>query len=561
MYTLASKIKVNSAIISHKDFDNAHFSFDLKDDGKFIKGVLTAKTDMVMESFSVTKAMEFTDESLFFGNGYQSWSTTKEYGKGDNTKDIIPAARVLGGFAEFAAGEFADYTFKSYVNYGKRNCFRAYTYTYIRNKGDFSKITLYGSKSERKGFTVFECDMEKNLFTVRKDVEGLRLTAGQEYEMFDIAIIENEYEKAFDEYFFDFMGIKEPRIKHLAGYTSWYNYFSKINEEICLRDLDGIDRAKECVDIFQLDDGYQTATGDWLSVDKKKFPHGLKSLAQKIHAKGYLAGIWLAPFCAQLTSQVAKDHPDWLIKDENTGKKLLRHIGWGGAYALDIYNEGAREYIKHFFDVILNDWGFDLVKLDFLFTQCLTPRYGKTRGEIMCDGVDLLREACGDKFILGCGVPLGACMGIFDACRISCDVNKMFEGNIVNLLGLNNEVPSAQGAINNTVFRRHLDGRAFCNDPDVLFLRKNNLKFTDEQKYLLGKINAVCGNVLFVSDNAGDYDYKALTLMREFFTAKDYKVTFAEYVTPSIIKLDFIEDGVERSMNFDIRNGKTWGLV
>lgn len=561
MYTLASKIKVNNASISHKDFDNAHFSFELKDDGKFIKGVLTAKTDMTMDSFCVTKTMEFTDESLFFGNGYQSWSTTKEYGKGDNTKDIIPAARILGGFAEFAAGEFADYTFKSYVNYGKRNCFRAYTYTYIRNKGDFSKITLYGSRSERKGFTVFECDMENNLFTIRKDVEGLRLTAGQEYEMFDIAVIENEYEKAFDEYFFDFMGVKEPRIKHLAGYTSWYNYFSKINEEICLRDLDGIDRAKECVDIFQLDDGFQTATGDWLSVDKKKFPHGLKSLAQKIHAKGYLAGIWLAPFCAQITSQVAKDHPDWLIKDEKTGKKLLRHIGWGGAYALDIYNEGAREYIKHFFDVILNDWGFDLVKLDFLFTQCLTPRYGKTRGEIMCDGVDLLREACGDKFILGCGVPLGACMGVFDACRISCDVNKMFEGNIVNLLGLNNEVPSAQGAINNTVFRRHLDGRAFCNDPDVLFLRKTNIKFTDEQKYLLGKINAVCGNVLFVSDNAGDYDYKALTLMREFFTEKDYKVTFAEYVTPSIIKLDFIEDGVARSMNFDIRNGKTWGLV
>ena len=561
MYTLASKIKVNSANISHRDFDNAHFSFDLKDDGKFIKGVLTAKTDMVMESFSVTKAMEFTDKSLFFANGYQSWSTSKELGKGDNTKDIIPAARVLGGFAEFAAGEFADYNFKSYVKYGKRNCFRSYTYTYIRNKGDFSKITLYGSRSERKGFTVFECDMEKNLFTVRKDVEGLRLSAGQEYEMFDIAIIENEYEKAFDEYFFDFMGIKEPRIKHLAGYTSWYNYFSRINEEICLRDLDGMDRAKECVDIFQLDDGFQTATGDWLSVDKKKFPHGLKNLAQKIHAKGYLAGIWLAPFCAQITSQVAKDHPEWLIKDEKAGKTLLRHIGWGGAYALDIYHEGAREYIKHFFDVILNDWGFDLVKLDFLFTQCITPRYGKTRGEIMCDGVDLLREACGDKFILGCGVPLGACMGIFDACRISCDVNKMFEGNIVNMLGLNNEVPSAQGAINNTVFRRHLDGRAFCNDPDVLFLRKNNLKFTDEQKYLLGKINAVCGNVLFVSDNAGAYDYKSLTLMKEFFTEKKYEVTFAEYVTPSIIKLDFTEDGVARSMNFDIKNGKTWGLV
>ena len=560
MYTLASKIRVNNATVSHKDFDNCHFSFELKDDGKFIKGILKAKTDMVMDTFAVTKPMEYADDTLFFGNGYQSWSTSMEYKRGDKTHDIISAARKLGGFAEFAAGEFADYTFKSYVHYGKRNFFRAYTYTYLRKKGDYN-ITIYGSKSERKGFTIFEADMTANTFTVRKDVEGLNLTAGQEYEMFDIAIIENEYEKAFDEYFFDFIGVKEPRIKHLAGYTSWYNYFSKITEEICLRDLDGMDRAKECVDIFQLDDGFQTATGDWLSVDKKKFPNGLKSLADKIHDKGYLAGIWLAPFCAQITSKVAKEHPDWLIKDEKTGKKLLRHIGWGGAYAFDIYNEGAREYIKHFFDVILNDWGFDMVKLDFLFTQCLTPRYGKTRGEIMCDGVDLLREACGDKLILGCGVPLGACMGIFDACRVTCDVNKVFKGNLLNVARINNEVPSAQGAINNTIFRRHLDGRAFCNDPDVLFLRKENLTFTDEQKYLLGKINAVCGNVLFVSDNAGDYDYKSLTLMKEFFTQKDYKVTAAEYITSSIIKLDFIEDGVERSMNFDINNGKTWGLV
>ncbi len=559
MYTLASKIKVNNATVSHMDFDNCHFSLDLRDDGKFIKAVLTAKEDFEMETLAVTKPMTYADDTLFFGNGYQSWSTSKEYARGDKTHDIIGAARKLGGFAEFAAGVFADYTFDSYVSYGELNCFRAYTYTYLRKKGDYN-ITIYGSRSERKGFTIFEADMTNNLFTVRKDVEGLRLTAGQEYEIFDIAIIENEYEKAFDEYFFDFMGISKPRIKHLAGYTSWYNYFSKINEEICLRDLDGMDRAKECVDIFQLDDGFQTATGDWLSVDKKKFPHGLKSLAEKIHDKGYLAGIWLAPFCAQITSKVAKEHPDWLIKDEKTGKKLLRHIGWGGAYAFDIYNEGAREYIKHFFDVILNDWGFDMVKLDFLFTQCLSPRYGKTRGEIMCDGVDLLREACGDKLILGCGVPLGACLGIFDACRVTCDVNKVFKGNLLNFVKINNEVPSAQGAINNTIFRRHLDGRAFCNDPDVLFLRKENLTFTDEQKYLLGKINAVCGNVLFVSDNAGDYDYKSLTLMKEFFTEKDYKVTAAEYVTKSIIKLDFTEDGEEKCINFNINTGETWGL-
>ncbi len=554
MWNFNAKIKIGRATINHIDFDNCHFKFNFKETKKGIKGVLTAKTDFTMESLAVSKAMDFSDESLFFVNGYQSWTTSREYAKGDKINDLMPLARKLGGFAEYAAGIMSDYSFTSY---GVRSLFRSYTYTYMRNKGS-DDIILYGSKSERKGFTIFECDMEDNIFTLKKDVEGLRLTAGQEYEIFDICIISANYDKAFDKYFFDFIGVNKPKIDHLAGYTSWYNYFSHITEDICIRDLNGIMRAPECVDIFQIDDGFQTATGDWLSFDRKKFPHGMKNMAEKIHEKGLLAGIWLAPFCAQLTSKVAREHPEWMIKNEKTGKPMIKHVGWGGAYALDIYNEEARDYIKYFFDVILNDWGYDMVKLDFLFTQCLTPRNGKTRGEIMCDGVDLLREACGDKLILGCGVPLGACMGIFDACRISCDANKVFGGNLVNMIKLNNEIPSTQGALNNAVFRRHLDGRAFCNDPDVLFLRDGNVKYNDEQKYLLGKINALCGNVLFVSDNVGDYNYKALSLMRDFFTKKDTKVLRGEYIDDKRIKLDYLEEDKEHSLTFDITNGHTW---
>jgi alpha-galactosidase len=173
----------------------------------------------------------------------------------------------------------------------------------------------------------------------------------------------------------------------------------------------------------------------------------------------------------------------------------------------------------------------------------------------MCEGVDLLREACGDKLILGCGIPLGPCMGIFDACRIGCDVNKAFGGDWVNRLGLNNEVPSTQNALNNSVFRNHLDGRAFCNDPDVFFLRDNNLTFNLEQKLVLGKVNAVCGNVLFVSDNAGDYSEETLGYLKNFFTAKDYKVTGADYIDNETIRLAFTEDGKEKVLTFDIYTG------
>ena len=65
-----------------------------------------------------------------------------------------------------------------------------------------------------------------------------------------------------------------------------------------------------------------------------------------------------------------------------------------------------------------------MVKLDFLYSEAMQPRNGKSRGQIMCEAMDFLRECVGEeKLILGCGVPLGPSFGVVDACRISCDVD------------------------------------------------------------------------------------------------------------------------------------------
>ena len=94
------------------------------------------------------------------------------------------------------------------------------------------------------------------------------------------------------------------------------------------------------------------------------------------------------------------------------------------------------------------------------------------------------------------------------------------------------------------------------NDPDVFFLRKDNLTFTDEQKYLLGRINNLCGNVLFVSDNAGDYDKPAQELLKVFFKKTDEKIIEAEYVDASVIRIITEKDGVRAKLLFDLDKGK-----
>ncbi len=550
MFKLHTRIKVNGSERFYSSFENECFDFSVKETKKGIKGVFTAKKDMVMQSLALKTEKDFDDEDLFYANGYQAWTTSREFSKHDKLEGLIKLAN-MSYFTKHFAGLSGDYHFESYGEEGK---FHSYTYCYFRERGE-TEITLYGSKSERNGFTIFEVDMNDDEFIIKKDVEGLSLAAGQEYEMFDIAIFEGEMNKVMDSYFFDFVGCKKPAIEHLSGYTSWYNYFQDINEKIILRDLDGLDRASEEVNIFQVDDGYQHAVGDWLITDHKKFPNGMKYIADKIHEKGYKAGIWLAPFSAQTSSMIAKKHPEWLLRDNNTGKKMLGCQGWGGAYILDIYNQEVRAYIKKVFNTVLNVWGYDMVKLDFLYSQCIQPRNGKTRGEIMCDGVDLLREACGDKWILGCGVPIGACMGIFDACRISCDANKEWNGSIMNKFKINAEIPSSQNAIINTVFRNHLDGRAFCNDPDVFFLRDINIGYNMEQKLFHGKINSICGNVLFVSDNAGDFDDERIEYLKAFFKAGDYKIKLAEYVGENDIRVEFVENGVEKTLTFNLISG------
>lgn len=290
-----------------------------------------------------------------------------------------------------------------------------------------------------------------------------------------------------------------------------------------LRDLEALESVKEHVEVFQIDDGYETHVGDWLELNKEKFPSGMKAVADSIHTCGYKAGIWLAPFAAQAGSKVFNEHKDWLIKDKNGNPHKFGN-GWGGAYSLDIYNEEARAYIINFFHVILNEWGYDMVKLDFLYCQAQMPRNGKSRATIMFEAMQLLREACGDKFILGCGVPLAPAYGLVDACRIGCDVNPYYANKLPHKIHLNDEFPSAQMTINNTIYREHLNGRAFICDPDVFFLRDSNLDYTEEQKELLAVINHICGDVLLISDNVADYNANTLKLLQKIFAKSQYKL-------------------------------------
>lgn len=544
------KYSLAGAVYETVGYSGPHFSVITVNDESGVKLTLIPSRPITLISASLEFWHEYEKNEKFFVNGYQSWTTSGEMSAEDIYRGTTPLAGVTKYTKDMAITS-GDYAFTRYEP--RPGFFHSFTYTYLRRGDEFE---LFGSLSERNGYTVFYSDMEKHIFSVEKDVEGL--TISEPYEMFDIVRVVGGYDEVFDKYFAAMNLPAKKRVDRLTGYTSWYNYFQKIDENIVLRDLKGLSRARESVNIFQIDDGYEPFVGDWLDYNGKDFPNGMKTIADAVHREGYLAGIWLAPFNVQRgKSRILKEHPDWLIRNPDD-KPQLGCVAWGGAYTLDIYNPEVREHLKKVFDTVLNDWGYDMVKLDFLYSQCRTPRDNKTRGTIMCEAMDFLRECVGDKLILGCGVPLGPAFGVVDACRISCDVDLSYGGKFYNSMSINNELPSAQNAINNSMFRRHLNGRAFLNDPDVFFLRDRNLTFTWEQKLLLAKINNLFGRVLFVSDDAGEYSEAELEVLKETFRESDAKILDVKCVgarADGNYEIKFIENGEEKLLYFNLLTG------
>lgn len=520
--------------------------FDVRDEGgeNAVKIVVNAKKAVKAELAELIYDHYYEQTERFFANGFQSWTSSREYKRNDvqyglRTLSKLPIVRTFSG----ASGDYA------FTEYGK-DLYHSFSYTYFRID---EKVELVGSLNERTGYTIFYADYAQNIFAAVKDVEGLTLDG--EYRLFDIVRVQGTYGEVFDKYFELYPRKNTGRVKHLAGYTSWYNYYQNINEEIILRDLQGLARAGKNANIFQIDDGYETKVGDW-DMDTVKFPNGLAPIVDRIHEQGLMAGLWYAPFAAQFKANVIKNHPDWLIRNKH-GRPVISGIAWGGFYALDFEKEEVREYIKAFFDKVFNEWHFDMVKLDFLYAAAIEPRNGKTRGQLMCEAMDFLRECCGDKIILGCGVPLAPAFGVVDACRISCDVENTFKEKFYVKV-TNQEIISAKMAMVNSIYRRHLNGRIWANDPDVFFLRDDGMKkagYTLQQKKLLAKVNHIFGDVLFVSDNVGAYDDVKMQILLDAYRKFDGKVLSAEHIAPEILKVVFEEDGTKQMLVFDDLSG------
>ncbi len=440
----------------------------------------------------------FPAEATILVNGYQSWSASGEFSVRSRPEKLSPGFKKLIGGA-------GDYFF--YKPHSSPNNRHSHWYTAIGPEGSDGKKFWIGSEIEKTGYTIFEADPQKNKLYVHRDLRGTQVSSKRVLFRLIFGI--------FSENGFSDRLIREKNsAQQVGGWTSWYYHYTRITENIILENLSHFERVGVPGGIFQIDDGWQTATGDWLSVNDK-FPNGMKFLADRIKKAGYQPGLWLAPFVAAETSLLFKNRKSLFLTHD--GEKPVRagfNPGWGSLakpdyYALDIYNPQTREYLEKVFSTVFDEWGFAMVKLDFLFGAGMIAIGEKSRGEVMYDAMKWLRKWCGNRLILGCGVPISPASGMVDYCRIGADISHSWEIGILKSIGLQERI-STVNSLRNTISRNLLSGRSFLNDPDVFILRSNKVKMEAHERLTLFRLNLLFGDLVFTSDDISRYDEDTL---------------------------------------------------
>lgn len=248
-------------------------------------------------------------------------------------------------------------------------------------------------------------------------------------------------------------------------WCSWYHYFTQVTEDDIWENVEMAERLDLPIDVIQIDDGYQAALGDWLSLSGRFA--SLEALAGRIREAGRRVGIWVAPFLVDPASRLAADHPEWLVRGVDGAPAFAGH-NWGtDLYALDTTHPAALAYLHDVFSTMAG-WGIDYFKIDFIYAGAIPGgRYGSESPlAAYRRGVEMIRTSIGDGYLLGCGAPILPSIGLFDAMRVSPDTGPEYlpsDGDFSQ--------PSILAATVTGEARAFQHGRFWVNDPDCLIVR------------------------------------------------------------------------------------------
>lgn len=150
--------------------------------------------------------------------------------------------------------------------------------------------------------------------------------------------------------------------------NSWEGVYLTFDEKKIKQMID--DAAAMGLELFVLDDGWfgngenarddvNAGLGDW-QVNAKKLPCGIQGLADYAKAKGIRFGLWIEPEMVNPKSNLAKAHPEWVVK---SGKRDI--LQGRNQWLLDLTNPEVQDFVVQTFDDIMKTSpGISYIKWD-----------------------------------------------------------------------------------------------------------------------------------------------------------------------------------------------------
>lgn len=119
------------------------------------------------------------------------------------------------------------------------------------------------------------------------------------------------------------------------------------------------------VERFVLDDGWflgrrddTAGLGDWL-VDSAVWPDGLGPLVEKVRAAGMEFGLWVEPEMVNLDSDLARNHPEWILRARTELPVVARQ-----QFVLNLAHPDAYAHILGRLDALLDEYPIAYLKWD-----------------------------------------------------------------------------------------------------------------------------------------------------------------------------------------------------
>lgn len=328
----------------------------------------------------------------------------------------------------------------------------------------------------------------------------------------------------------------------LTGWCSWYHFYENITASTLSENVSKLAALKNRVptNVVVVDDGYMTAWGDWDSVKPGAFPQGMAAVARDIVAQGGMrAGLWLAPYAADKHSRLVKTHPDWIIRNDSGIPANSSNCG-KFFYGLDATNPAVRTYVYECIRRAVHSWGFDVLKIDFLYAACLEGN-GKhdlslSRAQTMDLAMQAIRDAAGPNvFLIGCGCPVGSGIGYVDGMRVSADTGPTWYPALPLPWWDHGTLPCLRSMVRNSMSRAPLGHRWWHNDPDCLLLGEST-RLTDEEVASAASVVAMTCGMMLLSD-----DLTKVSVARTNILTKIFPMTG---VTAVVLDLHSASDGL-----------------